>query len=93
VSWVVPHVLAFGGNDLGPIDAIIPASSHALDGLGSRSSVESLLQWMSRSDKEFLKARQLLANLSAETPGGLYGIMSNNSHIFQQPGWTWPGGI
>ena len=67
VSRVVHGVLALVGDYYGIIDWIVPISSWpALEIGADHPTIASILQWIARSDDQFLRSKRLLVNLSVK---------------------------
>jgi hypothetical protein len=67
-SSALPHILAVVGHQYGTIEMIIPRSSWpVLDQEWDRSTIDHVVQWISRSDHEFLRAREVSINFMART--------------------------
>jgi hypothetical protein len=80
----LPHILAVVGHQHGIIDKVIPRSFWpVLD--QSDSTIARIVEWTSRSDHEFLKAREILINYSARI------VLRSPSMSYKEPfKYQWP---
>jgi hypothetical protein len=64
----VPEILAVAGYDFGSIDATIPRSAWPADVNvpASSSTITSVMEWMARTDDEFLRTKQLFVDFCVE---------------------------